>query len=63
MQMANTKKDWQTGLSSKHNPGAVCIMASAFQIDIYKFSASGHPALSLKQIWIMDKAFLHLVAF
>lgn len=63
MQMVNTEKDWQTGLSSKNNPRAVWIMVSAFQIDIYEFSVAGDPALSLKQIWIMDKAFLHLMAF
>lgn len=63
MQIVNTKKDWQTGLSSENNPGAFWITVSAVQIDIYKFSASGDPALRPKKIWIMDKAFLYLMAF
>lgn len=49
MQMVNTNRDWQTGLRCKNNPRAVYIMVSAFQIDVYKFSASGDPAVSLKE--------------
>lgn len=61
--MVNAKKDQQIAFSSENNPSAVYIMVNAFQTDIYKFSASGDPALSWKEVWIMDETFLHLLAF
>lgn len=61
--MVNAKKDQQIAFSSENNPSAVYIMGNAFQTDIYKFSASGDPALSWKEVWIMDETFLHLLAF
>lgn len=61
--MVNAKKDQQIAFSSENNPSAVYIMVNAFQTDIYKFSASGDPALSWKEVWIIDETFLHLLAF
>ena len=50
MEMVNAKKDQQIAFSSENNPSAVYIMVNAFQTDIYKFSASGDPALSWKEV-------------
>lgn len=50
MEMVNAKKDQQIAFSSENNPSAVYIMGNAFQTDIYKFSASGDPALSWKEV-------------
>lgn len=57
------KKDQWIAFICESSPRAVCIMVNAFQIDIYKPSASRDPALSWKEMWIMDEAFLHLLAF
>lgn len=50
MGMVNAKKAQQIAFSSENNPRAVCIMVNAFQTDIYKFSASGEPALSWEEM-------------
>lgn len=50
MEMVNAKKDQQIAFRSENNPSAVYIMVNAFQTDIYKFSASGDPALSWKEV-------------